>query len=75
MTVQHMYNIRNHCLPHASSNHKYASLNLQIRAKEWEQHLAWIKQFNIGPPKANEHFTQEQFKKIGMIGLYKKEVI
>lgn len=40
---------------------------------EWQQHLDWINENIIGPPKATEKHTQQQLEDNDLIGIYAEE--
>lgn len=39
---------------------------------EWEQHLRYLNENNIGPPKATEKYTVRQLEEMGLVGVYAK---
>lgn len=43
------------------------------RAREWAEHLRWIREHVTGRPKASRYYTVEQLEKMGMIGVYAEE--
>lgn len=36
----------------------------------WQSYLRWINSNVIGPPKATDHYTEDQLIEIGMVGVY-----
>jgi hypothetical protein len=71
---RYLTNIPNPHLPHAEMRMCYLIEDLRagLRAMHhaWQEHLDWIEQNRIGPPKATEYYTQTQLEKMGYIGLY-----
>jgi hypothetical protein len=61
----------------AESEHYYsreaARAGPDARRAEWNQHLAWIHRHVIGPPKPTPHYTVEELRKIGFVGLYARK--
>ncbi len=51
-----------------------AFLDLSLRKREWASHIKWVNANVIGPPKATDKHTVESLQKMGMVGLYAKEV-
>lgn len=72
-TGRHLSNISDHRREDAKTMHGYSSAamrNSSAKDFEWQQHLEWITENVIGPPKATDHYTQEELEKMGMIGIY-----
>jgi hypothetical protein len=44
-----------------------------IKDKEWNDHLDFVNQHVIGEPLGNHKVSVEYLKKMGYVGLYKKE--
>ena len=72
---RHLSNIYDHRKPDAKRFHIYsyhAYGNAKAEQLEWQHHLDWINQNEIGPPKETEWRTVEQLKGMDMIGIYTK---
>lgn len=74
MHGRHLSNIFDHQVPEAQFRHCYSFESMQdgreAMAEEWQDHLGWINNNVIGPPKATDHYTQEELVEMGMIGIY-----
>jgi hypothetical protein len=42
----------------------------ELMRREWESYMHWIRSNVIVPPKSTEHYTTEQLKAMGMVGIY-----
>lgn len=73
---RHLSNIYDHRKPDARHYHSYSFYaygNTEVERQEWQYHLDWINQNEVGRPKATAHYTVEQLESMGMIGVYAKE--
>lgn len=70
-------NISDHRRPNAQHIHTYSfhamDCGPEAMKEEWQCHLEWINQNQIGRPQANEKYSVEEFEKMGMIGIYAKK--
>ena len=69
-------NVYNPHAPNAKSYYEYSSFaSPEQKEREWQDHLKWIKSFEIGFPKETSHYSTEHLFRMHMVGLYKRKTI
>lgn len=78
MTKTHLSNIFDHRAPRARETFTGYSYEEWLEGysgieRAWQRHLDWIKENEIGPPKATEKYSQKELENMGLIGVYLKD--